>query len=137
MIATIHKHTKIVKLLLERGADINKRDIYGVTALIWAAHFGHSETVATLLDRGADLPDYKSKIISTMKKESWWAPMHGAVIYNLLDQIQIFTYTESDITPLDLAIMIGNLEAVRALIVRGISYDINDCLRRSIFSKRN
>ena len=130
-------HTETAKLLIDNGADINIQDINGLTALIEAANYRYTETVATLLEQGADLPDDKSKIISTMKKESWWTQMHAAIINNMLDQIQIFEYRESDITPLDLAIMTGNLDAVRALIGLGIQYDINACLKTAVIAKRN
>jgi hypothetical protein len=45
---------EIVKLLLDRGADVNAKDsFYGVTALVWAANNGHVEVARILLARGA------------------------------------------------------------------------------------
>ena len=41
--------------LLEAGADINKRDGHGQTALMLAALEGHERAVAFLADRGAEL----------------------------------------------------------------------------------
>ena len=46
---------KVVTLLLERGADVNKVDENGWTALMHAAEEGHVETVTLLLERGADV----------------------------------------------------------------------------------
>ena len=63
--------------------------------------------------------------------------MHTAIINNELDLIQRYEYIESDITPLDLAIMIANQYAVLVLIRSEIQYDINDCLRTAIVAKRN
>jgi len=83
------------------------------------------------------MPEDKSDIIRAMKKASWWTSIHAAVINNELALIQSYEYSESDITPLDLAIMIGNLDAVRALIERRIQYDINTCLIKAIFSNRH
>ena len=41
---------------IEAGADVNaKDDIYGITALMWAAMNGRSEVVKILLDAGADV----------------------------------------------------------------------------------
>jgi len=36
------------------GLDVNTRDTYGLTALVWAARAGQVETVKVLLDAGAD-----------------------------------------------------------------------------------
>jgi serine/threonine-protein phosphatase 6 regulatory ankyrin repeat subunit B len=44
-----------IKLLLDRGADVNERDVMGTTPVIWAAHNGQTETVKLLLDRGAGI----------------------------------------------------------------------------------
>jgi ankyrin repeat protein len=41
-------HEAVAKLLLEKGADLDARDVYGWTALQWAPPNGR-ETVAKLL----------------------------------------------------------------------------------------
>jgi ankyrin repeat protein len=47
--------TDVVRLLLDRGADVNAREKYkGQTALMWAAAERHPEIVRLLLERGAD-----------------------------------------------------------------------------------
>ena len=52
-------HKDIVGLLLEKGANINHQDKYGITPLILAAWMGQEESVAFLLEKGAliDLKD--------------------------------------------------------------------------------
>jgi len=45
----------IVRQLLDRGADVNRRYRYGCTALMGAAEGGHENVVRLLLDRGADI----------------------------------------------------------------------------------
>lgn len=56
-----HGRMEIVKLLLERGADINvKDDVYGHTALHLAAQ-GHTKTVKLLLDKGVADINVKNK----------------------------------------------------------------------------
>jgi ankyrin repeat protein len=45
----------IVLMLLERGVDINKRDDWGRTPLMWAAQSAPLETVQFLIDCGADV----------------------------------------------------------------------------------
>ena len=41
--------------LIEEGADVNWRDAYGWTPLIWAASKGLVDVVRLLLDKGADI----------------------------------------------------------------------------------
>jgi len=52
--ATARGHVEIVRLLLERGADPNKKDsFYAATPFRWAVNEGHVEIVRLLLDKGA------------------------------------------------------------------------------------
>jgi ankyrin repeat protein len=45
-----------VKLLLDRGADVNAKEAWrGQTALMWAAAEGNAAVVKTLIDRGAEI----------------------------------------------------------------------------------
>lgn len=48
-LAAAKGHHEIASLLLENGADVNARNIYGQTALMQACRFGHWEVVQTLL----------------------------------------------------------------------------------------
>ena len=45
----------IVRILLDNGANINFKDNYGDTALMWASIEGHTDIVQLLLDMGANL----------------------------------------------------------------------------------
>lgn len=45
---------QLVKLLVAKGANVNARDVEGVTPLIFAASRGDAETVAALVAAGAD-----------------------------------------------------------------------------------
>ncbi|KAJ7229573.1 ankyrin repeat-containing domain protein [Mycena haematopus] len=55
IVASYYGHTKIVSILLDKGADINATGgIYG-SALQAAAAGGHIEIVSILLDKGADI----------------------------------------------------------------------------------
>ena len=49
-------HTDIVQLLIDRGADINKRDIFGKNSMYYATENGKVHTVQVLMNLGADLP---------------------------------------------------------------------------------
>ena len=49
-------HEAVVKLLLEKGAELETKDkIYGQTPLLWAAENGH-EAVVKLLEKSAEKP---------------------------------------------------------------------------------
>lgn len=49
------EYTEIVRMLLERGADINAKDEWGRTALMIGADEGYSDLVLLLLDWEADV----------------------------------------------------------------------------------
>jgi uncharacterized protein len=53
MAAAYRGRRATVALLLDRGADLEVKEMYGRTALMWAAEYGRREVVTMLLDRGA------------------------------------------------------------------------------------
>jgi ankyrin repeat protein len=72
-IAVYYGHDRIVKLLLDSGADINKADNDGWTPLYFAAQNGYVEIVQLLLEAGADINKAKNNGIMT--------PLFAAVYY--------------------------------------------------------
>ena len=136
MIAALNGRNESVKLLLDNGADINAQGNNGDTALFLTVKKGFAELATYLLDNGAIISD-KFSMIPIMETTTWWTDLHTAVIKNDFDKIKTCEYNQQKINPINLAILSGNQEAVRALIARGISYDINDCLHTAIKSKRN
>jgi ankyrin repeat protein len=52
--AATHGPLKVVKLLLQRGAEVNGTGPGDATALHWAAYVGREETATFLLSKGAD-----------------------------------------------------------------------------------
>jgi ankyrin repeat protein len=56
MLAARSGSVAAVRVLLERGADLNaKEDARGTTALMQAADQGHADVVAVLVEHGADV----------------------------------------------------------------------------------
>ncbi|GKU10748.1 unnamed protein product, partial [Fusarium langsethiae] len=55
MIASYYGHHVIVKLLLDKDAEIDAKDENGRTPLSWAARNGHDAVVKLLLDKGAEI----------------------------------------------------------------------------------
>ena len=77
-------HEAVVKLLLEKGADIESKDDYGRTPLSWAAEGGHKAVVKLLLEKGADM---ESKDDYGQTPLSWAAEGgHEAVVQLLLEK---------------------------------------------------
>ncbi|ESU40207.1 Protein kinase NEK family protein, partial [Giardia duodenalis] len=55
MMAAVHGHTKVVKLLVEEEAGM--KDNYGQTALMWVAENGHANCVQLLLEKESSMKD--------------------------------------------------------------------------------
>ena len=55
MVASYFGQEAVVKLLLEKGADVNATDSTSQTPLSWAAQNGHEAAVKPLLEKGADV----------------------------------------------------------------------------------
>jgi len=55
MDAAIDGHKQLIELLLRRGAEIDKQNGKGGTALMGAAQEGHERAVELLLQRGAEV----------------------------------------------------------------------------------
>ena len=67
-------HEAVVKLLLEKGADVESKDKYGRTPLWRAAAHGHEAVVKLLLEKGADV---ESKDGSDGRTPLSWATANG------------------------------------------------------------
>lgn len=62
-------HTQVVELLLDSGAAIDAKGVFGATALHWAAMNGHRSTIELLVARGASLDIRDDRFDST--PEDW------------------------------------------------------------------
>lgn len=49
------RQTKIVRLLIDKSADMNAKDMFGMTALMHAAERGHNDVVKLLIDESTDV----------------------------------------------------------------------------------
>jgi hypothetical protein len=69
--AAARGQVEIVTLLLERGADPNKKDsYYGATAVNWAANAGHIQVARLLVEKGASIgPELLLRAVNNGKTE--------------------------------------------------------------------
>ena len=112
-----------VRLLLDKGADIEARDGSGATALMNAASANEVETVRLLLERGADRNSSQQEYAAVEAENS----LHQAVKKegpDALEIVRLLVDYDADIslcldsqgTPLEVAVQHGNTEAVKLLL---------------------
>lgn len=89
--------TKIVKLLVEAGVDINWQDETGEASLHIAARFGHTACAKILLE-GTD--DQKANIELAEKSFSW-TPLHVAAVDGHLPIVELLIEAGAEINQLD------------------------------------
>jgi len=75
-------HTAVAALLLERGANVNAKGVFGGTGLHWAAMNGHKSMVELLVAHGAD-PTIRDARFNTTP-EGWAAEGRHNEIRDLL-----------------------------------------------------
>ncbi|KAL2820650.1 hypothetical protein BJX63DRAFT_418288 [Aspergillus granulosus] len=82
MISSYLGHEVIVKLLLDRGANLDSTDSSGRTPLSYAAQNGHEAIVRLLVDRGANLDstDNSGQTPLLHAAESWHEAIHTTII---------------------------------------------------------
>ena len=113
-----------VRVLIERGLDVNAPQGDGMTALHWAAQGESLEITRMLLDAGADP--------AAVTRNGAYTPLHLAarsgsagVVAELLERGASARVTTStgDATPLHLAAAAGSVGAVEALLEHGAGID--------------
>jgi len=119
MLASRRGQTDIVKVLLEKGADVSPRETkFGWTAFLLAANGGHTEVARMLLDRGVDV---------NMKTNEGMTGLIGAASYGHTETVELLLDRGADVnarnryglTPLMSAAEGGHSEIVRMLLDKG------------------
>jgi hypothetical protein len=125
--AALCGHVELVRLLLERGAEVNQANDYGDTALEYAVERGHEEIVPILLTSGAD-PSRKGYRGQTELISASWDG-NVAVVRLLLRSMGCRGLNERDEdgrTAMWYACKYWQPEVLRALLLAGADHTIAD-----------
>ena len=119
-------HEAVVKLLLEKGADVESKSSSSRTPLSWAAENGHEAVVKLLLEKGADVEskDTKSGQTPLLRAAEYG---HEAVVKLLLKKgADVESKSRSGQTPLSLAAGKGHEAVVKLLLNKGADVESKD-----------
>jgi ankyrin repeat protein len=114
------RFSKILKILLDNGADINNQDFdipdYGETALHAACEIGDIDRIKMLIERGANI---------NIRNEFGDTPLHCAVLWGDIEVVKLLINNGADVnikdgsyegcTPLEWAIKENNIEIIKLL----------------------
>lgn len=116
---------KTAQQLIKSGADINEKDRYGYTPLLWAVYSNQLEAVKTFIQMGADI---ESQDVSGS------TPLTLAASYNYSDIAELLVKNHANVnakdingqTPLCYAVMYGNESLMKILIDSGADVSVKD-----------
>ncbi len=133
-VALVHaakeNHRQVVRKLLEKGADVNAKTIYGDTALMAACSNGFKEIVQLLLDHGADVNpiDRSGNLKSTPLIEASINGNKEIVELLIKNEANVNTADSPGRTALRMASCYGHLEVVELLLGKGADINARDRL---------
>jgi len=115
-------HLSIVKLILDKGAQVDKPIKDGTTPLLIASYQGHSEIVRRLLEKGAQVD--KARNNDTTPLYIACEQGHIEIVRLLLDKgAQVDKVAIDGFTPQIIASLVGNSKLVKLLIDKGANVD--------------
>jgi ankyrin repeat protein len=125
--ASRRSHTAIALTLIDFGAEVNAKDRYGVTALMYAAISGSPEIMERLIKEGADVNakdiDGRTALVEALASENSCPP---GLIRSLLERGADPNVTfYGGLTPIMLAAT-GSSEVVEMLIEAGADVNRHD-----------
>lgn len=118
--AAFYQHTKLLKLLIEKKADLEIKDSSGSTAVSIAANRGNLDCLKILVEAGAITSNYPEKKFFFI---SMAANGYLDIIKYLIEEVHVTITKEDASKALIFATMRGNTETVRYLLTKEI--DLN------------
>ncbi|WP_341808229.1 ankyrin repeat domain-containing protein [Wolbachia endosymbiont (group E) of Neria commutata] len=119
-------YENIVKLLIEKGADVNAKNKYGEAILHFAVVEGNLEIVKLLLEHGANI-NYQGSYNDTVLHEAIKNRHRDITEYLInVEDINLNLQNKEGKTTLHLAVLYGYSEIVRLLVEKKSSLDIQD-----------
>lgn len=112
-------HEEVVKILLNRGSDVEHRDKKGLTPLQISAQAGHGKLISTLLNNGADLEAQSERTKDTALSLACSSGRYDAVEILLAGGANKEHRNVSDYTPLSLAASGGYVFIIKLLLTHG------------------
>jgi len=115
---------ELVRLLLEQGAEVQRRDLQGQSAWILASLRGHPEVAAVLEEHGADRQPTQLLVLAVRAGL-------GELVLQLLDRDGVdVNEGDSDTKPLIAAAEQGDCELLKLLLARGAEVNGHDRRQR-------
>ena len=118
-------YVDVVRLLLDRGAEVSCKDNKGKTPLHYAAVKGHAHVAVVLLDRGAEVNGQASGEMTPIHYAAWYA--HADVVRLLLDRgAEVNVKDNAGLTPLHFAAKDVYVDVIMLLLNRGADVNAKD-----------
>lgn len=129
-------HETVVKLLLEKGAEVKARGRYmSQNPLLLAAKSGHEAIVRLLLEKGADVEARRFFVSQTRPLSLAAKNGHEAIVRLLLEKgadVEAKGVLISQMTPLSLAVKNGHEAIIRLLLEKGANVEARDNTGRTL-----
>ena len=137
-LAAVKRNSKIVELLIDKGADVNAKDIVGGTPLhnavrtplYSAVRALNSKIVELLIDKGADV---------NAKRDDGETPLHSAAHVGNKEMAELLIANGADVnvnvdygTPLHLAAKGGFKETLELLITNGADVNVMSAIEKNL-----
>ncbi len=122
------QHKEIARLLIENGADVNTKDGFGDTVLMFACEQGHLDLADFLLERGADINQVNTKVFrgQTALMSAARAGQVEAVKLLLAHNADVDTAGMHEETALFKAAYYGHAEVASILLENGADMHARD-----------